>query len=196
MASLKSKWRGYDDFGAPRDGASPNSLTHSLTQTREHHDGRQGLAISHDLQHHYLVPNLQTGRQEEIYGGSARREKKTRGCCDRKQGLTISRDPAPLSGSQVTRSETRGDYDGRQELAIFRDPRHHHPAPKLQEGRQEEIMMGDKNLGVPATKGTTIRLPSYTSYKKGDKRRQDLAISRDRHNYNYEFFSTNLEPLQ
>ena len=60
------------------------------------------------------------------------------------------------------------------DLAISRDPRHHQPAAKLQklqEGNQEEIMMGDKNLRVPGTPGATIQLPSYTSYKKGDKRR-------------------------
>ena len=38
---------------------------HSLTQTREHYDGRQGLAISQDLQRHHLVPKLQKGRQQE-----------------------------------------------------------------------------------------------------------------------------------
>ena len=55
-----------------------------------------------------------------------------------------------------------------------REPRHHYPAPKLhklQEGREEEIMMGDKTWRVPESPGTTIRLPSYTSYKKGEKRR-------------------------
>ena len=37
-----------------------------------------------------------------------------------------------------------------------RDPPHHHPVPKLQERTQEEIMMGNKNLPVPGTPGTTI----------------------------------------
>ena len=54
---------------------------------------------------------------------------------------------------------------------ISRDPRHHHPIPKLQDRRQEEIMMGDKNLRVPGTLGTTIWFLSYRSYKNGDKRR-------------------------
>ena len=76
---------------------------------------------------------------------------------------TICRDPAPPSGSQgtrredeswrfpgthnttigcqATRRETRRDYDERQGFTISRDPRHHRPVPKLQERRQEEIMM-------------------------------------------------------
>ena len=65
-----------------------------------------------------------------------------------------SRDPPPpLSGSQATRSKTRGGYDGSQELASSRDPWHHHPSPKLQDRRQEEVMMRDKNLRVPGTPG-------------------------------------------
>ena len=135
-----------------------------------------------------------------------------------------------ISGTlQVTRRETRADYDGRQDLAISQDPRHHHPAPKLQEGRQEqivtgqdpaisldprhhhpapklhklqkgrqeEIVMGDKTWRFPLTPGTTIRLPSYTNYKRETGRdcdgRQDVAISRDPW-HNYDFCSTNLEP--
>ena len=94
----------------------------------------------------------------------------TRGDHDGRQELASSRDPpAPQSGSQAARRETRGDHDGRQELASSRDPPHYPLVPKLQEGRQEEIMMGDKNLRVPGTPSTTIRLPSYTSYKKEDK---------------------------
>ena len=46
-----------------------HSLTHSLTQTREQYDGRQGLAISQDLQHHHLVPKLQTVRQRRYRVG-------------------------------------------------------------------------------------------------------------------------------
>ena len=39
----------------------------------------------------------------------------------------------------------KGDYVWRQGLAICRNPRRHHTVLKLQEGRQEETMMGDKN---------------------------------------------------
>ena len=76
--------------------------------------------------------------------------------------------PSSSQATQATKRETRGDYDGRQEMPISRDHPHHHPAPMLQEGRQEEIMMGDKNLRVPVTPGTTI--PFQTS-KTGGKRR-------------------------
>ena len=78
--------------------------------------------------------------------------------------------------SQATGRKTRGGYDGRQRSAIFRDPWHHHgkqgpgiyhPVPKLQEGRQEEVMVGDKDWRLSGIPGTTIRFPS----KKGDRRR-------------------------
>ena len=89
--------------------------------------------------------------------------------------------PAP-PGSQATRIDTRGDYDGITELPSSRDSRHHHPVPKLQEGRQEEITIGDIHLRVPGTPGTTTRFPSY---KKGDyDGRQDLASSQQpRHHH-------------
>ena len=46
-----------------------------------------------------------------------------------------------------------GDKDWR----FPRTPWHHHSVPKLEQGRQEEIMIGDKNWRFPAgTPGTTI----------------------------------------
>ena len=73
-------------------------------------------------------------------------------------------------------------------MPIPRDPKHPYPVPKLQEVRhekmggkrsrfpgtpdttiQKENMMGDKTWRFPGTPSTTIRLPSYTSYKKGDR---------------------------
>ena len=53
---------------------------------------------------------------------------------------------APPFGSQM------GDKDWR--LVISRDPLQHHPVPKLQEGRLQEIMTGDKHwpfVGGPRT---------------------------------------------
>ena len=49
--------------------------------------------------------------------------------------------PGSTSSSQVIRRETRRtDCDRRQELAIARDIRQPNPVPKLQEGRQEQIL--------------------------------------------------------
>ena len=56
---------------------------------------------------------------------------------------------------------------GDKNLRVPGTHRHQHPVPKLQEGRQEEIMMGDKNLRVPGTPGSAIRFPSC---KKRNKR--------------------------
>ena len=106
--------------------------------------------------HHYPAPKLhklQERRQEEIMmGDNAWR----------------------FPGNHKSRTPTVNclvNFDGRQDLTSSRASRRHHPVPDLQERRQEEIMMGDKNLRVPGSPGTTIPLPSYTSYKKGDKRR-------------------------
>ena len=157
--------RGMAPKARPFSKAATHSLSHPLTQENIMM-GDKGSRFKR-TSNTTLVPKLQTGRQEEIYGGSARREQKTRGC-----------------------------YDWKQKLTISRDPRHHHPVPKVQEGRQEEIMMGDKKcrshetpaplsgsqvtrseeesmMGgkrsrFPKTPGTTIRLPSC---KKGDKSR-------------------------
>ena len=83
-------------------------------------------------------------------------------------------------------------------------------------------MMGDKTWQFRGTPGPTIWLPSYTSYKKGDKRRLrretktcDSLDPKHHHpalklhklqegrqeeimmgDNNYEFFGTILEPLQ
>ena len=104
--------------------------------------------------------------------------------------------PAPPSGSQATRREPRGDSDGRQD---WRYPRRHHPVPKLQDEReekimmedwrfpqtprerQEEILMGDKDWRFPWTTGTTIRFPSYNKRDKKEilLEKQGLAISRN-----------------
>ena len=46
---------------------------------------------------------------------------------------------------------------GARNLRVPGTPR---PVPKLQQARQEQIMMRDKNLGVPGT-GTTMRFRSY-----------------------------------
>ena len=59
------------------------------------------------------------------------------------KNLRVPGTPGTTMGSQAARSETRRDYDWRQDLTSSRGPRHHHPVPKLQEGRQEEFMMGD-----------------------------------------------------
>ena len=68
------------------------------------------------------------------------------GSSDGKQQLAISAGSSvPRTTGLKTRRETRADYDGRQELAMSWECRHHHPVPKLQEGRQEEIMMGDNS---------------------------------------------------
>ena len=119
--------------------------------------------------------------------GSQATRRETRGDYDGRQELASSGSPAPASGSQATqatRRETRGDYDGRQELASFRDPRHHHPVPKvhkLQEGRQGEIMMGDKNLQVfpgapaPASASQATRRETRGDYDG----RQELTSSGD-----------------
>ena len=103
--------------------------------------------------HHHPVPKLQEGRQEDIMIRTHE----------------FAGPPAPPSRSQAARRETRGDYDGRQDLAISLDSRHHHSVPKLQE--RETRAHYDGRQDGDGTPGTTIRLPSYTSYKKGDKRR-------------------------
>ena len=141
------------DFSRPP--APPSGSIAARRETRGDYDGRQDLAISRDPWHHHPVPKLQEeARQEEII-------METRTC-------EFPRAPAPPSGSQATRMETRGDYDGRQEeMPISRHHRHHHPAPKLQERKQDQIMMGDKTWQFPGTPGTTIRLPRNTSYKNG-----------------------------
>ena len=87
-----------------------------------------------------------------------------------RQGLAISlKTPAAPSGSQVTRWEAGGDSDGRQGLAIPQDPRQHHPAHKLQDRGEQEIMIGDVERrtgdlsgnpapsGSPATRRETRR---------------------------------------
>ena len=105
------------------------------------------------------VPKLhkvQEGRQEEIMMGDQRcRSPET---------------PVPYPVHKLQKGRHEESMMGDKNLRVPGTSRHCHPVPKLQEGRQEEIMMGDKNLRVPGTAGTTIRLPSYTSYKKGDGR--------------------------
>ena len=76
----------------------------------------------------------------------------------------------------LSRSKPPRDYPGRQELAIFRDPRHHHPAPKLhklKEGRQEEIMMGDKTWRFRGTPGTTKSRTSTVNCLRNNRTRRD-----------------------
>ena len=93
------------------------------------------------------------------------------GNSDGKQRLAIfARLPAAQSGSHATRRETREHSDGRQELAISQDPRHHHPVPKQQKGRQEEIYAGSARREKEAR--------GCYDWKQG------LTISRDpRHHY-------------
>ena len=64
------------------------------------------------------------------------------------------------------------------------------PFQNLLEGRQEEILMGDKNP-APPSHSKPPRRETRADYDG----RQDLAISRDPW-HNYECFGTNLEPLQ
>ena len=94
--------------------------------------------------HHYPVPKLQEGRQEEINDGRPGRAI----CWDTRQHY-------PVTKLQEGRQEEimMGDKDGR--FAGDRGARHHYPVPKLQEKRQEEIMMGDKDWRFPETPGTT-----------------------------------------
>ena len=52
---------------------------------------------------------------------------------------------APCGSPAPARKEATKDCDTRQGLAISRDPRQHHLVPRLQEGRQEESMMRDRD---------------------------------------------------
>ena len=66
-----------------------------------------------------------------------------------------------------------------QELPISRDPRNHqpvahHPSPSLQEGRQEEILMGGKGSRFPGTPSPLSgfqapRRETRGDYEMGDK---------------------------
>ena len=137
-----------------RLSATPSRSKPPRREARADSDGRQDLVgnpgtTRDPRQHHPVpVPKLQEWRQEEIMmGDKTWRFPKT------------PAPPSGSQATQATRRETRGDCDGRQELAMSRDPRHHHPAPKLrklQAGRQEEIMMGDETWRFPRTPGTTM----------------------------------------
>ena len=58
----------------------------------------------------------------------------------------------------------------RQGLAISRDPQQHHLVPKLQEGRQEEIMMG----------GYSCRFPGTPALLSGSQVRQEEIMNETR----------------
>ena len=75
--------------------------------------------------------------------GTQATRRETSGDYDGRQGLAISRNPQHHAAPKLQEGETREDINGRQELSSSCDPRHHHPAPKLQEGRHEEMKMGD-----------------------------------------------------
>ena len=62
------------------------------------------------------------------------------------KNLRVFGSPGATIRFPTSKKGDTGDYDGRQERASSLDTQHHHPAPKLQEWRQEEVMMGDKNL--------------------------------------------------
>ena len=133
----------------PRHHCAPSGSETIRSQTRAGYDGRQGLAISRHprRQHHWdhPAPKLREGRQEEILMGD--------------KDWRFPGTPGTTSSSKATRRETRGYPDGRQGLAISHDPRHYHSVPKLRDGRQEEIMMGDKHSRLPIyKKGDTTRL--------------------------------------
>ena len=145
--SLQPIWMGDEDWRFPRTG-DPRHY-HPVPELQE---GRQDEMMMTDkdwqfpqnLRQHHPVRKLQEERQQEIMMGD--------------KDWRFSRTPATPSGFQATRKETRRDCDGRPGLAISldtRDPRHYHPVPKLQEGRQGEIMMGDK-AWRPGSSGTTI----------------------------------------
>ena len=81
----------------------------------------------------------------------------TRRDCDCRTADNFPEALAAASGSQAARR----DSDKRQGLAIPRGSRQHHPALKLRERKQEEIVMGDKDWQFPGSPGRTIRFPSY-----------------------------------
>ena len=62
--------------------------------------------------------------------------------------------PAALADEQ---GDKKADYDGRQGLAISRQ---HHPVLKLQDGRQEEIIMGDKDWRFPGIPAANLKARS------------------------------------
>ena len=136
----------------------PSGSPATRRETRGDFDGRQELARCRDAPQHHPVPNLQKGRQEQVLMG---------------EELASFRDPRhhqPAPKLQEGRQEEI--MTGGQNLRVFgtpgttiRFPKYKKgdkrrwetrtyeflgpPAPKLQEGRQEEIMMGDKNLRAP-----------------------------------------------
>ena len=75
-------------------------------------------------------------------------------------------------------TKTRGNHGGRQELPISRDPWHHHPVPKLQARRQEQVTMGDKDWQVPPDSRSTIWFPICKTGGKRRYGRKGLAISK------------------
>ena len=137
-------------------------------------DGKQRLVISAGLpaarshatrretREHY-----KGSRQEEIQGG--------------RQGLAISRDHWHQNPRFASCKRGEGDkrcYDWKQGLTISRDPRHHYP--KLQEGRQEDILMGHKDSPAPPAP-RSVSQAARIREQKGDKTffdgQQRLAIS-------------------
>ena len=59
-----------------------------------------------------------------------------------------------------------GVKDARQRLAVSPNPLQHHPALKLQDGRQEDIIVGVRQRTVISRQHHPV-----LSYKKRDKRR-------------------------
>ena len=112
-------------------------------------------------------------RRESMTGDSEKRACEFRG------------PPTPPSSSQAARIMTRGDDDGRQNLAISRDPWHHHPALKLQEGKQEQIIMGDKTWPFPGPSAPPSGSQAATRETRRDNDgKQELTSSREpRHHH-------------
>ena len=85
---------------------------------------------------------------------------------------------------RTTTVNSMGNYDWRQGLSISK-------CPQLQEGRQGEIKLEDKNLRFPRNPGTTIRFPSYETRRGYDGRQglisgtPDTTIRFPRGDYNW-----------
>ena len=140
----------YGFAGTPAASASSKATRREIKRAQ---DGRQALGIPEGRKKGIMMGDRDWGFPRTT-GSTIRSSKAIR---DRTGDF-----PGPQQHNPVPRRQ-----GGRQGLGILREPLAA-PSGDNQEGRQKEIMMGDKDWGFPGTPGSTI---PFQGDKKGDKRR-------------------------